>query len=214
MINDDAEHLFLSGVMFHGAEGYAEVAWLVGETEYLVDPNRQIIWGCIRKIFLDDPNAKLDYSSVIGAAKALGCDSVVSSVRPYLKELYLEGQKLQFESLKGIAAQVVKAKIIRDGKGAVAQSADNLENLTGTESANTIISSIESPIFEFVNKINNVDEESSLMGYNAVTHMEHLGTNPRSMIGISTGFPLYDMAIGGGLQAGDANFVAARMKKG
>jgi hypothetical protein len=52
------------------------------------------------------------------------------------------------------------------------------------------------------------------MGDGMVEFIEHLGTNPRDMIGISTGMPIYDQAIGGGLQRGDANFICARPKRG
>lgn len=211
MVNDEAEKSLIGNVLRYGYDAYIDASEFITSSEYLTDFDLQIIWDCLKEVFENDAQAKLDYGTVYAAGKRIGCENKVEKLRPYLKELFQ--LRTQRDNLRKDAVRLVKAKVIRDGKMAIATAGDNAESLSGEESIDKIISTIEGPIFDFTGKLNG-EEESPFMGDGAIELMEHLGTNPRDMIGISTGFGGYDIAIGGGLQRGDANFIAARPKKG
>jgi hypothetical protein len=52
------------------------------------------------------------------------------------------------------------------------------------------------------------------MGKGIVEYIEYLSSNPVDQVGIPTGFPIYDQAIGGGLRKSTVNVIAARPKTG
>ena len=62
--------------------------------------------------------------------------------------------------------------------------------------------------------MNDVDNNAALIGQDLNEYIEYLATNKIDQVGISTGFPIYDRAIGGGLRRSTVNVIAARPKTG
>jgi archaellum biogenesis ATPase FlaH len=62
--------------------------------------------------------------------------------------------------------------------------------------------------------LNDVDNNAALIGQDLNEYIEYLATNKIDQVGISTGFPIYDRAIGGGLRRSTVNVIAARPKTG
>jgi hypothetical protein len=58
------------------------------------------------------------------------------------------------------------------------------------------------------------DNKPQIIGDDISEYVEFLKENPSEMIGISTGFPVYDEAIGGGLRRKCVDLIAARPKVG
>ena len=62
--------------------------------------------------------------------------------------------------------------------------------------------------------LNDVENNPISIGKDLSSYIEYLASNPISQVGISTGFPIYDQAIGGGLRKSTDNVIAARPKTG
>ena len=56
--------------------------------------------------------------------------------------------------------------------------------------------------------------EPESIGKNIDAYIQNLEDNPVDQVGLSTGFPIYDQAIGGGLRKSTVNVIAARPKTG
>lgn len=70
--------------------------------------------------------------------------------------------------------------------------------MSGDEDINDIISLIETPVLDATAKIYQTsDNKPQIIGDDISDYVEFLKENPSDMIGISTGFPVYDEAIGG-----------------
>jgi hypothetical protein len=89
-----------------------------------------------------------------------------------------------------------------------------LNDLTGDESIDNVLSMSEAPIFELSSQLHNGREEApELLGEDSDEILEDLINNPVEMLGIPTPWPAYNTAIGGGLRTG-VTLIAARPKQG
>ncbi|MFM7986325.1 MAG: hypothetical protein ACKPKO_44135, partial [Candidatus Fonsibacter sp.] len=92
---------------------------------------------------------------------------------------------------------------------------DKVLEINGTESISSIIGIAEDTIFSFATSLNSDNDNApSLIGEGLEEYIEYLQTNVVDQIGIPTGFPVYDQAIGGGLRKGTVNVIGARPKTG
>ncbi len=83
------------------------------------------------------------------------------------------------------------------------------------EPVDSILEIAESPIFDLSLEINkDSDERPQKIFHNIEEYLNHLTENPTEMIGLSTGFPVYDSIIGGGQRKGSVNLIAARPANG
>jgi replicative DNA helicase len=208
MLDLSAERAVLAGVAQYGLDAFIDVSDIVEVDTFTDDVNRDI-WRLFEFIYRDGEDTQPDIPTLMAAAKSLKVYEEFQGNLQYVKSLF--NFYVEKNNVRKLAAKIARCKLIRDLDAKVDCSKYNLSQLTGDESVDEIISKTESPIVEFVGGLSQ-EEESSLMGVGAGDYMEHLGVNPSQMLGISTGYGVYDMKIGGGLQRGDTNFIAARPK--
>ena len=115
-------------------------------------------------------------------------------------------------NVRKFAAKIRKLEIARLLRGQLKDAGDKLLGLDGNESISHILGIAEDSIFDFSSLLNDVDNEPKRLGDGLVDYVQHLSDNPIDQIGIPTGFPEYDKAIGGGLRNGTINVIGARPK--
>ena len=87
--------------------------------------------------------------------------------------------------------------------------------INGDESIADIISIVETPVLDVTSQAYQSSEtQPEIIGENVEDYIEHLQENPGDMMGISSGFPIYDCAIGGGLRRKCVDLIGARPKIG
>lgn len=91
---------------------------------------------------------------------------------------------------------------------------DQLLEVNGTESISSILGVAEDSIFNFSSTLTNDDSGPAAVGDGIAQYVDFLQNNKIDQVGISTGFPVYDKAIGGGLRKSTVNIIAARPKTG
>ena len=210
--NPAAERAILAGICRYGSEAFYEVSDILTEKSFTIDSN-QFIYRCLRHILESDGNAKVDLPSIFAAGTTLGIS------------FFLE-KKHELEHLKGIMAFPADLKNIRRFAGIVAKlevarqldhqltiAKERLTEVTGEESVSQIRGVVEDCILNFSSLLE--DEGGPiLLGKDIKDFIDHKAENPVDNVGISTGFPLYDQAIGGGLVGGTLHMIAARVKVG
>jgi len=116
-------------------------------------------------------------------------------------------------SLKETVSMIFTASIRR-------QLDKKLEQIKNTSNdypdADAIIQYFEQEAFDFSNKLVKCNDIDNLCDgiSDWVVDLVTKAKSGKSEIGIATGFPLYDYAIGGGLQRGSVNVIAGRSKLG
>lgn len=118
------------------------------------------------------------------------------------------------ETILPTVAVVYKLSLARKGYLAAVGIQDNMKKVTGGEGVDQIIECIEEPIFSLTGKLNDQNSGSTSLGHAFFGVMTQLATEPKDVVGLPTGFPLWDIAIGGGLRPATVSVVGARPKIG
>ncbi len=209
-----AERGVISGVIRHGAEVYLDICDIVTPRTMTVDSN-QHIWACLNHIFKDSNAESVDLPTLLSAANSLGLGSLFEKKEEMEHLRGIFNFPSNKDSVRRLAGRIRKLEVSRLLEEQVDVAKANVQNLTGDESIEQILLAAEQPIFDFSSLLTNVDSSGPrLMGEGALEYLEYLMDNPREMMGISTGMPRFDKAIGGGLRGNSVDVVAARLKQG
>ena len=206
-----AERAVLSGLCQYGLSVSLDSDYL--ESEHFTDPTNQIIFGCIKKV-LEKAN-KVELSSLLSAANQLGCYENINNQEEigFLRSLF--NFPIHEENVSIHAGKLAKLGIAREVKKTLAICSSKIDEVTGDEDINDIISLIETPVLDATSKIyQGSDNKPEVIGSEITDYIEFLKENKNETIGISTGFPVYDEAIGGGLRRKCVDLIAARPKVG
>jgi replicative DNA helicase len=196
-----------------GDQAYIEVADIIDEHSFTIDSNI-LIFKCIKKIFTENGQKSIDIASIYSSAKDLGFDVLLQKKEEtqHLKAI-LEfpadyGNLLQF------SAKLKKLQIARKLQNQLRDIQSKINQINGSESITHILSIAEDPILNFSSSLDDADNNPVQISQGLNEYIDHLKSNPIDQVGISTGFPAYDFAIGGGLRKSTINVIAARPKTG
>ena len=204
-----AESAVLAGLCQYGIDAMLEVEYI--STEYFVDQTNQVIFDCIKKSL--ESTQKAELSSLLSAANQLNHYDIIKEEAGYLR--YLFDTPILEDNIPVNGAKLAKLKIARDVKKTLAKCSLEVDKINGDEDIAEIISLIETPILDATSKIyQGSDNKPKIIGEDVGEYVEFLKENQNEMLGISTGFPRFDEAIGGGIRRKCVDLVAARPKVG
>ena len=118
------------------------------------------------------------------------------------------------DNVRRFAAKIRKLEIARLLRKQLEITQDKILEVTGSEPISSIIGIAEDSIFNFTSLLNDSDSGPEKIGSNIEEYVKELEENKTDQVGIPTGFPIYDQAIGGGLRKGTINVIGARPKTG
>jgi replicative DNA helicase len=208
------ERAALACMCQYGADAYFDVGDILSPNTFTVDSN-QIIFKCIKSIYDEDAETKLDPVLIYGKAKSLGVGEYFNQKveRDHLKALF--SLPVDSSNAGKYAGKIRRLEIARLGHSQVQDIQQTLEKLTGDEPVDAILNIIEQPIFDFTTLLNTgSNNEPTLLGEGARDWWENIKANPRDIIGVSSGYGLFDHYIGGGFRRGTVNLIGARTKVG
>lgn len=207
-----AERAVLAGICRNGVNSYLDVADIIQSTTFTV-PSNQAIFDCLKHV-LDKNEVEIDIPSINSAARELDTQ--------YLFEKKQQVQHLQAlfdlpvnpKNVRRFAAKIRKLEVARLLHGQLDSAQKRLLELNGDETITHILGIAEDSIFDFSSLLHDRENEPVLIGDGLVDYVTYLAENPVEQIGVSTGFPAFDQAIGGGLRPGTVNVIGARPKTG
>lgn len=210
-----AERAVLSGILECGEEIFLEISDIVQESTFSVDSN-QIIFKCLKHILETHPNLKnIDIASVYSAAQELELSHIVTKKEEVQHLKAIKDFPVHKDNIRKFAVKIKKLEIARLLHKQLGYAQDKVLEINGTESISSIIGIAEDTIFSFATSLNSDNDNApSLIGEGLEEYIDYLQTNVVDQIGIPTGFPVYDQAIGGGLRKGTVNVIGARPKTG
>jgi replicative DNA helicase len=212
LCDPSAERAVLSCILEYGDKAYLEVNDIISNDSFTVDSN-QLIYGCIKYLFSKDLTSKLDIASIYSAAQDLGFSHILNKKEEAQHLKAIKDFPANIDNVKQFAVKIKKLEIARSLHSELGKVQDKLLDVTGSEPISSILSIAEDVLFEFGSNLSN-DNEPYHIGDGLSEYIEYLVTNPVPQVGISSGFPIYDQAIGGGFRKGTVNIIAARPKAG
>ena len=208
-----AERALLSNICQYGDEVYVEVADLICETTFTIDSNK-IIYKCLKTILEQNPKTTIDIGLIYSTAKDIGVDHILQKKEETLHLKAILDFPASKDNSVTFAAKIRKLEIARKLYKELEDVKDKLLEVSGTESITNILGIAEDSIFNFSSKLVDSDNAPAIVSSGLEDYINNLIENPISQVGISTGFPAYDSAIGGGLRKSTINVIAARPKTG
>lgn len=209
-----AERAVLGGLVKYGFDCYADVSDLIRPTSFSGDSNK-VIYQCIKTAYDKDKDVIIDAPIIETTAAQIGYAGFFDKIdeRKYLRAiLNCTVAESNVRKLAGVVAKLEVGRLLNEQ---LKLSSISLSQINGSESVGHILGLVENPIFDLTSLLSNSSENKvEPVGVGAVEYFEYLKANPRQLIGISSGYSLYDFAIGGGYRPGTVNLIGARTKAG
>lgn len=212
LCDPSSERAVLSCLLQYGDKAYLEINDIVDENSFTIDSN-QLIYNCIKYIFDKEDAKTIDVASIYSAAQNLGVLHILQKKEEAQHLKAIKDFPADIDNLKKFASKIKKLEIARNLHKELENAQDKLLDISGSESISSILGIAEDTLLDFGSNLTN-DNEPYLLGKEVTSYLDYLIENPIAQMGISSGYPIYDQAIGGGFRKGTINVIAARPKVG
>jgi replicative DNA helicase len=213
LADPSAERAVLSGICKYGEEVYLDIADIIQDSSFTIDSN-SIIFKCVKELCEKQNAKKIDIASIYSVAQELGVSHVLSRKDETQHLRAVLDFPVHKENVRKLAAKIRKLEIARLLREQLELAQNKILDVNGTEPISSIIGLAEDSIFNFTSLLSDSDSGPEQIGSTIEDYVKSLEENQVDQIGIPTGFPVYDQAIGGGLRKGTVNVIAARPKTG
>lgn len=194
-----SEKSVLSGLYKYGRTGLAEIEDIVSESSFS-ETYTKVTFSVFSQLL--QKQDRLDMASVLSRAVELKVSDHIK-----LDELEID---VELPNLRTLAKKVRRLEIIRAGLSVLRKTHEELYKFTGAEQLTEIVSKVESPIFAFSNSISHQEQIVESLFVDIAEYTQFLEDNPCDNVGLSTGYPSFDQAIGGGMRRKSVTLLASR----
>lgn len=208
-----AERAVLAGVCTYGDTAYLEIADLLQESTFTIDSNK-IIYQCLKHIFEKEQAQSIDVATILSTAQELGLSHILAKKEETQHLRAILEFPVNIDNVRKFAAKIRKLEIARLLRQQLEKAQDKLLDVSGSETIGSILGIAEEAIFDFSSLLTDTDNNPVTIGDRLDEYIDQLINSPIDQVGIPTGFPVYDQAIGGGLRKSTINVIAARPKTG
>lgn len=208
-----SERAILAGIFKYGEDAYLDAADILQESSFTIDSN-VILYRCLKQLCESEHKPKIDIASIYSVAQELGVSHLLSKKEEAQHLRAIIDFPVDLENIRKFAAKVRKLEIARLLRKQLEGAQDKLLEINGSEPVTSILGIAEDAVFNFSSLLNDTDNSPIPIGKDIEEYIKSLEENKIDQIGIPTGFPIYDKAIGGGLRKGTVNVIAARPKIG
>jgi len=188
-----AEKAVLGGICKFGIGGLNEIGDIVGENTFSTLVHKSI-YTCLTKVL--EKQANIDVASLMSAASNLNLYSIIEKNQSLVNELF--SYPVEIGSIRNFGERLKKLHLITSAQELLRKSHETISKFTGDESIDQIYAAMETPIVDFA--ISSEEEETTLLYGEIEEYVQYLEENECDFVGISTGFPLIDKLMGGGIR--------------
>ncbi|MFA5759530.1 MAG: DnaB-like helicase C-terminal domain-containing protein, partial [Clostridia bacterium] len=208
-----AERIVLSNIIYGGKDGIVDVEDIVDATDFSLAIN-SVLFTTLKHLSETDGFERFTFDNILMQARALGFAKVVDQKenKQYIELLTKAADNADNPTL--FAAKVKKCAIIRELCQQHDKAIRHLTKMTGTEAIEEILNTSASYVEDYVNGVH-TDSQTVDIGYNIAEQLETiLISEPVTHVGLPTGFPIWDEAVGNGIRKGTVHVIGARPKVG
>ncbi len=209
--DEPSERMVIAGLLRHKDEIFYDIDSII-KAPYFFLPQNRIVYGAIKDLMTVEGVKDITASSIIGYINANDPVAVERyNLSEYLHEL--QNEEISKDNVKPFTATVAKFGLARTLQGSLKEGIENLGRITNDNSLTQIISLAESSFSNFLSQIIYKQDFVNL-GDKMADFANYLAEVKPKNLGIPTGFPRYDTAIGGGLRKSGVHLIGARAKEG
>jgi replicative DNA helicase len=207
--NLELEKSIIGTIIKNGSDSYYETADLI-DSNCFYYPETQLIYNAVTNLIKNGVE-KFDNSTVIHQIKEIDKNAVE---KYEINDVISDSINLSVlpENISNISKSLLRLTLLRGLDQGIVAAREKLKNVDASATLLDITSTVEKVLFDFTSKIINGQNQIVDVSKNIHSFVEYLATNPQSIRGIPTGFPLFDKAIGGGLRRGGFHVIGGRAK--
>ena len=206
-----SERAVLAALCQYGLDCLLEIDFI--DSSYFNNSLNQALFNCVHPAALS--GNKVELTSILSKAGELGLLSILNNPDEigFIRSLF--NFPVHKDNIVTYAAKLTKLKIARDIRHTLKLCDQKINDITGEEPISDIVAILEAPVLDLTTKVYDTSENKPVaIGNEVEDYVQHKIDNPTDVIGISTPFPQWDAAIGGGLRRKTVNLVGARSKVG
>jgi len=207
------ERSVLSAIMCHGASLFLDMSELLSASDFYWHQNQKL-YHVFSFLVKENDTQIFDVPTILSTCKSKSFQ-LFERENDHLE--YIESLMIgppDKDNAISLSIKLYKLSLARQGVTRLVDVKNKLVDINGDENIDDIISMIEDPVFDFTGKIVSKSNNTVQIGENILESVEELAKNKQEMPGLSTGYPKWDIALGGGLRRGTVTVVGARPKIG
>lgn len=184
-------------------------------TDTFGDSVHQALWSITSAIYHEDNNARMDTSLIRAKAQELNLAHIIENKKEikYISDLF--SVIVEPSNVRKFAAKIRILEIARLLNSQLELAQGDVVGGARTSSVDQLVAFAENRIFDFSSLISTERNSGYVhISEGSLEYYEYLTENPRDLLGISSGFPIYDQLLGGGLQRKCVNMIGARTNVG
>lgn len=210
--NVASERAVLAGICSYGVDCYLDTEAFLEEATFTVDFNK-VMYKCIKHII--NKSDRVDFVSLLSAATDLSLGDYVNKPDVLKHFNGVLATPVDVSSVLGHAKKIRRLQFARHLQDTIKESYKSLNEISGEESLSDIIAVVDTPLSNASTSYMKKDENRpKILGDAGMDYYDYLVSDEIKQIGIPSGFPSYDEAIGGGFLRKCVDLVGARTKGG
>ena len=143
-----SERAVLSGICQYGKDAYVDVSDIISIETFTIESNKAL-YRCLADLLTDLD--KIDITSIIAKAEELKLTSLICKEKvdmEYLRSLF--SFPLLLENVRNHAKRIAKLEIVRKAQAKHVEAYKALQEVTGSETIDTILGISEKPVFQLI----------------------------------------------------------------
>ena len=214
ILSDPAsEKYVLSCIYKYGDDAYYEIADIICENCFQVDYNIYF-FKCLKHAIVNQEIKKIDIGSIQSAANSLKIENIINrkDVAEHIKNIVSYSSST--ENIRTFAIKLKKLYVGRLLRSEIESASERVLRLTGEEDVGSILGIADQISYNISDQINDNSNNPTNISEYITEYYEDIKSREIKSVGISTGFPIYDDCIGGGLRPASVSLIGARTKNG
>jgi replicative DNA helicase len=204
------EKVVLAGLYNHGADLFYELASIVN-AETFTDETHQAMFVSLRDLYSIKNLNKLDEPSFFATLNELGYGHLIDNKNELT---HLKSIINTFTEKENIQSWCIKLRKLQTARDLIDQEKDvikKLEKVDGSQSFGEILGLAEEPLINFSQSLDINNRNDIILLHNKIDeYLDYVENNPCDIVGISTGYPIFDESIGSGMRNGTITLMGAR----
>lgn len=198
-----------------GREVFEDIDDLVTPSTFTINHN-QIVYKCIKHIYENsdrNEEIKIDNSLLLATAKTLGYKDFFTDPSEIKLVDRLFNMPVEPTNARKLAAYVRKLEIRRLLSKQLCLGLDDIQTTPNEIPIEELLAKVENRVIDFSSLLSEDAKQIQGIGDSLDEYVDHVIEHQCDAVGISTGYPLYDLAVGY-LRPGAIQLIGARAKTG
>lgn len=208
-----SEKYVLSCIYNYGDDAYYEIADIICENCFSVDYNIYF-FKCLKHAIVKQEIKTIDIGTVQSAANSINLDKIINKkdVAEHIKNVIACSTSV--DNVRKMAVKLKKLQIARLLKEEIRKAEDKILDINGEEDVGSILGIADQISYNISDQINDNSSNPTRVADYIDEYYEDIKNREVKSVGISTGYPIYDDCIGGGLRPASVSLIGARTKNG